>query len=79
MKCNLAEVGNNETTDVTSVVDERLENAIYPAERINVDKASFAKFKHSIHVPATNKPQTVEENSLLYIILSDIENYSCSV
>lgn len=53
-------MGNSETTEVTNVVDDKLENDMYPADRINVDKAFFAKFKHNMHVPAMNKPQTVK-------------------
>lgn len=58
LKFYLVDVGNSETTELTSVVEEMLESVMYPAERKSVEIAPFAKFKQSILVPAMKRPQT---------------------
>ena len=54
------DVGNNDTTDPTRVVEDRLAIDIYPPDKRSVVMEFLAQYNASAHEPEIIKPKTIK-------------------
>lgn len=60
------DVGNNDTTDPTSVVEERLAIEIYPPDNKSVVVEFFAQYNDNAHEPDIISPNATKNKNQNY-------------